>query len=360
MCPVTLVDDPETAARAALMQRRLVNAFGTPRAAILDTDFLLNQVIDAVALGSLSFVLTGGLHRQNYASQHVFDELYCEDPYGRPTKWHKLSEQAHERGEKTPYSVFQAKFEAELLSDIAFVRMGDLFLEHPLVDKVRSTQNGKGASDVPTAQLAVLLSRVAPVAYSYDRHLRNTGVAPRLLAEVDAAHQAEGQVAHGEQIYLGASGVGGLSLVGIDKLVVRLGSLVGVTPTVARAAALAAVGVIAVMRAELRHKVGRALEPVFQYVLDEHVRAAEGLLRLELSAVDVEISGSIESRIAEALVLYGGGEAMLVPEIRDYLAAEDQLGVRAPTVAELRQIIQGAPCFEEGPRWRYRLGHYYG
>jgi hypothetical protein len=356
---MTIGDDPDGAARAMPIQRRLVNAFGTPRAVILDTDFILNQVIDAVALGSLSSVLSAGLHRQTYASQHVFDEFYGEDAYGRPTKWHKLSEQAKAGGEVIAHTVFQIKFEADYLSDLAFVRMGDLFVDHPLVDKVRRAENGRGACDAPTAQLAVLLSRVHPVNYSHDRHLRKTGVAPRWLHEVDAAHQAEGQVAHSEQIYIGTAGLGGLTLAGFDKLVVRIGSLIGISPLLSRMTAIAGLGVVVAKRPDLRQKVGRALNPLLQHFLDQHGRMANGLELLELSAVDVEVSDSIESKIAEVLVRHGGGEAMLVPEIRGYLATEVQMGENAPSVAELRRLLKKTPCFEEGPRWRYRLGHQY-
>lgn len=35
----------------------------------------------------------------------------------------------------------------------------------------------------------------------------------------------------------------------------------------------------------------------------------------------------------------------------------DRALVDVPTITELRSVLDRAPCFEERPQWRYRLGH---
>lgn len=133
---------------------------GTLRVAVCDTDFLMN--LTEAATNPVTSLLAGfsGINQRAYAAQHVLDELYRDDGYGHPTKFHKLSEQAHEAGNRLPASAFREAFEDRLLPKLTFVYMGDLFADHPLVDRVRNTHNGRGASDVPSAQLAVLLSRL--------------------------------------------------------------------------------------------------------------------------------------------------------------------------------------------------------
>lgn len=98
-----------------------------------------------------------------------------------------------------PANSFRPAFETKFMPSITFVDMGELFADHPLAVKVRMVRNGKGASDVPTAQLAVLLSRLRPVTYSHDAHLNKSGVAPR-PANLLTAHGAEHRVEQGEHI----------------------------------------------------------------------------------------------------------------------------------------------------------------
>jgi hypothetical protein len=162
-------------------------------------------------------LLTGfsGINLQQYASQHVFTELYGDDGHGHPTKWHKLSEQAG--ADDTPQSpeTFRNAFESKFLPEISFVEMGALFADHPLATAVRAIRNGKGRSDVPTAQLAVLLSRLGPVAYCHDEHLYKSGVAPR-PRHLLTVRGAEDRVAQGEHVQVGAFGLSAGALAGID------------------------------------------------------------------------------------------------------------------------------------------------
>jgi hypothetical protein len=152
--------------------------FGSPRVALLDTDYILNRVAAAPARFQMldSFP---GLRLRAVASKHVLDELYSPDNHGYRHKWDKLAEQAAERGAPVAPGVFRDTFESRYLERITFVEAGGLFANDPYVEHVRRRRNGRGASDAPTAQVAVLLSRLQPIVYSHDEHLWKPGLAPR-------------------------------------------------------------------------------------------------------------------------------------------------------------------------------------
>jgi len=50
---------------------------------------------------------------------------------------------------------------------------------------------------------------------------------------------------------------------------------------------------------------------------------------------------------------------MLAKEIQSELTVCDPTFVGVQTIEELRAILRSTPCFEEGPRYRYELGHCY-
>ena len=337
-------------ASAGFGQRR----HGGLRVALWDTDFLLNQVRDSLTpSGSL---LTGfsGIQLRQYASQHVYTELYRNDSYGHPTKWHKLSEQAVANGAPVPPQTFQEAFQERFLVDITFVEMGDLFTDHPLAVAVRAIRNGKGASDGPTAQLAVLLSRLRPVTYSHDKHLYESGVAPE-PSTLPGVRQAEHKVAQGEHIQVGAAGIGFGTVAGIDYLARSVSTYLGV-PTWLTRLVTAGVGAWALWNPDRRAAVGRVLGPIGDFVLEHVERAQEGLRHLDEHAVDVEPSDAIQARIAEVSVLRATSRPLLAREIQEGLSSCDPR-YEVPSASELRAVLDAAPCFEEGPRWRYSLGH---
>ncbi len=328
---------------------------GNLRVALWDTDFLLNQVRDS--LKTPKPLLTGfsGVQLRQYASQHVFAELYRDDGHGHPSKWHKLAEQAAAQGSPTAPAVFRDRFETKFMPDITFVEMGDLFADHPLAVAVGAARNGKGASDVPTAQLAVLLSRLRPVAYSHDEHLYKFGVAPR-PETLPSVHGAEHQVSTGEHIQVGAFGLGAASVAGVDYLARTIGNCFGLQTWLTRALTIGA-GAVLLSSPHRRHAIGKRLTPVVEFVFEQIARAQDGLRLLDTHAVNVDPSESIEARIAEMLVARAQSGPLLAREIQDQLRSCDPSLLNVPSTGELRAVLHATPCFEEDPRRRYSLGH---
>src|SRR5665213_970644 len=149
---------------------------GSTRTVILDTDHLLNQVKEGVRTGASLFLLGGPPLRRDrcFASSHVLQELYQPDEYGHRHKWDKLAEQSkNEQWPRQP-EAFERFFQANFLSDITFVDVSGMFEEEPSVQQVRKID----PSDAPTAQLAVLLSRLHPIIYARDHSLWKPRLAP--------------------------------------------------------------------------------------------------------------------------------------------------------------------------------------
>jgi hypothetical protein len=308
------------------------------RAAIYDTDFLLNRTTLIVRSGSSSGTLTPG-----FASQHVFDELYGPDAYGRRHKWDKLSEQAAAAGNETPAEVFQSAFEEFLLPHLTFVDMGDLFADHPLADRVRKTHNGRGASDVPTAQLAVLLSRVGVVVYSHDIHLRRTGLAP-LAERLSEVTSAEEELAHDDRLRVGFGilTIGGVRAVG--RVVQAVSTAARISPWIVRGL-LAGAAVAALMSPRLRERALERLDPVIESIGEYAERVGVSRATIEAVVVEQETEHAIETRIAEAFVRYVDRSPMLAGELL--------------TAQALREVLNASSCFVEASRWRYSLGQAY-
>lgn len=328
---------------------------GNLRVALWDTDFLLNQVRDSLMTPNPLWAGFSGIQLRQYASQHVFTELYRDDGHGHPSKWHKLADQVAAQGSPTAPAVFRDRFETKFMPDITFVEMGDLFADHPLAVAVGAVRNGKGASDVPTAQLAVLLSRLRPVAYSHDQHLYKSGVAPR-PASLPSVRGAEHQVSTGEHIQVGALGLGAGSVAGVDYIARTIGNWLGLQTWLTRALTIGA-GVFLLSSPHRRHAIGKRLTPVAEFVFEQIVRAQDGLRLLDTHAVNVDLSESIEARIAETLVVRARTGPLLAREIQDQLRSCDPSLLDVPSTGALRALLDEASCFEEGPRWRYSLGH---
>lgn len=331
---------------------------GTLRVAVYDTDFLMNEA--EAAANPLTSLLAGfsGINVRAYAAQHVFDELYGDDGHGHPTKWQKLSEQSLAAGKPIPAASFGDAFEHRFLPKLTFVQMGDLFADHPLVDGVRTVRNGRGVSDIPTAQLAVLLSRLRPVTYSHDEHLYKPGVAPR-PRHLPAVRGAEHQIAQGEHLQLGAMGLTAGSIAGVDYLARHVGMLLGSPVWLSRLIAVG-LGTCAIWTPERRAAVGRVLGPMVEAFFLELEKVSTALVKLDAAAADVEPLDVIECRIAEVLVRRAHEGPMLAKEIQSELTTCDPSFVDVPTIEELRDVLTASPCFEQGPRWRYGLGHRYG
>ena len=89
-------------------------------------------------------------------------------------------------------------------------------------------------------------------------------------------------------------------------------------------------------------------------------RVSQALDLLDGAAAAVEPVDAIECRIAEVLVRHVHEGPLLAREIQDGLTSCDPPLVDVPTAQEeLLAVLDASPCFEEGPRWRYMLGHRY-
>lgn len=151
-------------------------SFGSTRVAILDTDYILNQLKDRVRFGIGCRTSAGPPVGQarSFASSHVLQELYKADALGNRDKWDKLAKQSQSEGWPRRPDTFREIFESEYLEDITFVNVSGMFEDDPIAQKVRL----RGASDTPTAQLAVLLARARPIVHSHDHSLWEPGLAP--------------------------------------------------------------------------------------------------------------------------------------------------------------------------------------
>jgi len=117
------------------------------RVDILDTDYILRQVVESVR-PCCAQTLDGppGRRARSFASSHVLRELYAADAYGHRDKWEKLAEQSEGDGRPTTPDVFREVFERKLLEHITFVDVAGMFDDAPLVEEVARQANGRGAS----------------------------------------------------------------------------------------------------------------------------------------------------------------------------------------------------------------------
>lgn len=144
----------------------------------------------------------------------------------------------------------------------------------------------------------------------------------------------------------------------MDYLARAIGAWVGAPTWLTRVLTIGA-GALALSSQERRHAVGGKVLPVLEFVLEQIAAAQDGLRLLDTHAVNAESSTSIESRIAEVLVIRAASGPLLVREIQEELRAQDPALVDVPSVDELRSVLWSTPRFEEHQRWRYTLGHRY-
>jgi len=326
---------------------------GSTRTVILDTDHLLNQVKEGVRTGASLFLLGGPPLRRDrcFASSHVLQELYQPDEYGHRHKWDKLAEQSkNEQWPRQP-EAFERFFQANFLSDITFVDVSGMFEEEPSVQQVRKID----PSDAPTAQLAVLLSRLHPIIYARDHSLWKPRLAPppaQFLAVLTAGRDLD----LSESTMNGMSYVGAAIVVVVDGATNRAAALLQIPRWVPK---LAVVGGAAwyFIGKERRDKVMNALKPVGKFLLQQAELASRAIEVLSAAVANVPEDERLECRFAEVLAECGD-ERLLAREI------QERIGLRigsspAPTIKKIREVVTSSPCFVEGPRYRYRLGRNY-
>jgi hypothetical protein len=344
---VTLLPPPGP----AVWRRGFSFSFGSVRTAILDTDYVINQLAERVRYGAghpFSSLPVGGA--RTFAAEHVLEELYQPDALGNRDKFDKLAGQSAQQGWPTPSRVFREAFETKYLEDITFVDVTSLFEDDRPVERVR----GHGADDAPTAQLAVLLSRTSPLVYSQDHALFDAGLAPQsphFQAVVTAGRQIEPADASPQGVsYLGAGAVWA-----VDGAARRAAGVLRVPDWVTRLAVAGGMVWLLVDQGR-RAKVMKALTPVGKFLERQMEEAASGLALLAGSATHVAADERVECRIAEMFARRPDDSSLLATEIHDELAAAAAHVGQAPTLNEVRCALTTASCFVEAPRQRYRLG----
>lgn len=325
---------------------------GQPRVGVFDTDYLMNEVAARV-LGQGPRLPFSSLFRHAFIPRHVLDELYRPDSYGHRHKWDKLSSQAADLHRLViPPAAFQNVFEASYLPYLRVVDMGDLYTDEPEVGRVRLSGGGRGASDVPTAQLAVLLSRLHPIVFAHDKHLRRPRVAPRTEL-LRAARGAEGVVQLGEGTVMSlTAGLGGGGYL-LDQAVTRFGAAFGVGPWWSRVM-LGALGAWLLADRERRAWIGQHAAPVLDFVGSQLENAGEALNILAAAAAPIAPRGDLPARMAEVFVrVLARRGPVLARDVQDALVLHED---DSELLSEIRMALQSQPCFVEGPRHHYSLG----
>jgi hypothetical protein len=328
-------------------------SFGSTRTAILDTDYLLNQVKEGVRRGGSLFLVGGpplGKVRA-FASSHVLQELYQSDNLGNRHKWDKLAKQSEVEGWPRTCKSFQSFFESQFLSHITFVDVSGMFEDDPSVEFVRNID----PKDAPTAQLAILLSRLLPIVYAHDKSLWRPGLAPHPM-------HFQAVLAAGRDLESSESATKGISYVGA-------GIAWGVNGATNKAAALLKVPrwvpylVLAggllwyFIGEERRDKAVKIIKPVGDFLVEQAKLASDSIEILTRAVANVPADERLECRIAELLAELVDDEHLLAKDIQERFS-ERWPSISTPTIPTIRAVLVN-PCFVEGPRYRFTLGQNY-
>jgi hypothetical protein len=330
-------------------------SFGTTRVAILDSDYILNQVARLVDDPVRAFSLIGPPFRRGrtFASAHVLSELYQSDKLGFANKWEKLAHQAAERGRSTKPAAYRQMFEQSFLPRITFVDVGGVFVGAEPARRVHAIDR----HDAPTGQLAVLLSRTRPIVYAHDKSLWRPGLAPA-PANFQAVLRAGFQADNSENLTQGFTYVAGGVIWAVDG---AARGVAGVIKVPRWAPWVAVIGVAAwyLVGKERRDRVVDALRPVGQLLQREAEISTNALTTLADAAAQVEPSDRLECRIAEVLAKLSDDEALTAAEIHERITGGFDPPRELPSAGDMRAFMRQLSCFVEGPTSRFRLGHTY-
>lgn len=339
------VRPPMTAPSKVHMRQTRSIMIPISRVGVLDTDALMNDLARHVASGGRlpPLALPQGLGTAWLAARHIFDEFYSRDDYGHEDKFVKLAKQASANGSAIEAHRFRAAFESMYLPRIRFVDVGSVLLD---LNLPRSVTHDK---DVPTAQLAALVSLAGCVVYSHDKHLRRPGIAPNDLAPVVAAsHLAS----------LGDAATAGTSALGLASAFL-LNEGVAFAARTLRVPKLVAWSALAVLIAwtmsdeQRRQDASRVLIPSGRAIAASWIAGEEGRRALDAVAVSLTDEVPIECRVAKILVQ--SASPVLVREVRRELQLREEVWP-VPTDQRLRALPRSLPCFVEVERHRWQLG----
>jgi hypothetical protein len=329
-------------------------SFGTTRVAILDSDYILNQVAQLVddPVQALSLIGPPFRRGRTFASAHVLTELYQSDKLGFANKWEKLAHQAAERGRLTKPVAYRQMFEETFLPGITFVDVGGMFVDAEAARAVHAID----PHDAPTGQLAVLLSRTRPIVYAHDKSLWRPGLAPA-PANFQAVLTAGFRVDNSENLTQGFSYVAGGVVWAVDGAARGVSVMLKVPRWVPW---LALIGGVTwyLLGQERRDRVVVALRPVGRMLEREAEISTHALGTLADAVAQVEAANQLECRIAEVLAELPDEEALTAAELQDSMTSGGP-PIELPSASDMRTFMRQLPCFVEGPTSRFRLGHTY-
>jgi hypothetical protein len=278
------------------------------------------------------------------AATHVYEEMYRSDRLGFPDKFHKLASQAEREGWPTDQGDFKRTFETEYLPRITFVEMGDLFLDHPVVQSVGNV------SDVPTAQLAVLLACDMPVVLSTDSHLRRPGLAPSDLGTV---YLAAARMETSELSVYASAYVSTAAVQQVNVGVKRAAEYLDIPPALAWTGLVIVLGIVAyfaLKTPERREAVGKTLSPVVGFYGEIYKGGEEAKETLAQLSMPRPSPPSLAQRVAKVFIDhdYPISMASIHASLHSYL------GDPPPTEDDVLTTLVDLPCFttEDGEHWR--------
>lgn len=317
---------------------------------ILDTDYILNKIIYRIRTGISSYIdgtaRIPGTHQ--FASVHVFQQLYGADEHGHANKWHKLSIQSQEQGWSTSASHFQEIFEREYFPLITFVNVSGMYENTPQALAVRR----RDASVAPTAQLLVLLARTSPIIYTNDQDLWKAGLAPskKNLNKIADSHKEFDETQSSLEAISNSTF---FFVAGAGVVVDSVASAVRVPKWLGRIATIGVIG-WGVANSGRRKKVMEVLTPALEHFSFLIQKSENAKIILATGVPPLDSIDSLEQMIAEILVPHSFSLGLLAREIQDELRIKNLPNV--PSIEEIRGLVRDSPCFVEPRRFRYRLG----
>ena len=330
-------------------------SLGTTRIALLDSDYILNQVARMVddPVQSLSLLGPPFGRGRAFASAHVLTELYQQDKLGFHNKWEKLAHQAVEGGRMAQPVEYRRVFEQRFLPRITFVDVRGMFVDAEATQAVHAID----PHDAPTGQLAVLLSRTRPIVYSHDRSLWKPNLAPA-PASFQAVLTAGFQADSSENLTEGFTYVAGGVVWAFDGVARGAAGMLRV-PRWVPWLVLVGGAFWYFLGKGRRDRVVDALRPVGQLLHRQAEISANAIATLADAIADVEPDGRLECRIAEVLAKLPDDESLTAAEIQERMTRGFGPPFELPSPGEMRTLIRELPCFVEGPTGRFRLGRTY-
>jgi hypothetical protein len=302
------------------------------RFVILDTSHLVDDLKEYVKSGAtparpslIAHSFGGTLY---FAPDHVLEEMYRDDGFGNRDKFHKLAAQSVLAGWDTPPDRFREVFETRFLPAIRFVAVDGMYEDHALALSIPHD------ADVPTGQLAVLLSPLRPALYATDRHLKKPGLAPRELQPVIVA-SATIEMTDGTSFAAGVVTVGVGA--GLNEAVKSLADLLSIPPWVIWTACGGVLGWY-LLDAERRDRLKEATAPAWKMIAEHLEDAAKA--RSVVETVGVEAPDELDDVQQVASLLARRSTAQTI----------DDLAARWPperALCDIEQVLCENPCFVE-------------